>query len=52
LQRRLAQGIPGAHWEIVRDSGRATPVDQPDIYNALLGSFFSGVHARLARSGY
>jgi pimeloyl-ACP methyl ester carboxylesterase len=39
-QRRLAQSIPGARWEIVRDSGHATPIDQPEAYNALLASFF------------
>ena len=52
LQSRLAQGIPGARWEIVRDSGHATPIDQPDAYNALLESFLSDVCAPLAGSGY
>jgi pimeloyl-ACP methyl ester carboxylesterase len=39
LQRRLARDIPHARWEVIRDSGHATPLDQPDRYNALLQSF-------------
>lgn len=39
LQRQLAQHIPHARWEIIRDSGHATPLDQPERYNALLQSF-------------
>ena len=46
LQRRLAQSIPGARWEIVRDSGHATPIDQPEAYNTMLASFFRNVGAR------
>jgi pimeloyl-ACP methyl ester carboxylesterase len=38
-QRRLARGIRGARWEIVRDSGHGTPIDQHEVYNALLESF-------------
>lgn len=38
-QRELACGIRGARWEIVRDSGHATPIDQADVYNALLAAF-------------
>jgi pimeloyl-ACP methyl ester carboxylesterase len=41
-QRELAFGIDGARWEVVRDSGHATPVDQPDVYNALVMSFIAG----------
>ena len=38
-QRELANGIRGARWEVIRNSGHATPIDQPDVYNALLRSF-------------
>ena len=38
-QRELAHGIRGARWEIVRDSGHATPIDQPDAFNSLLCAF-------------
>lgn len=38
-QRELAHGIRGARWEIVRDSGHATPIDQPDAFNSLLRAF-------------
>jgi pimeloyl-ACP methyl ester carboxylesterase len=42
LQRKLVRHIPQARWEVVRDSGHATPLDQPDRYNTLLQSF---IHA-------
>jgi len=41
-QRELARGIRGAQWEIVRNSGHATPIDQPDVYNELLAVFLKG----------
>ncbi len=44
-QRELARGIPGARWEIMRDSGHATPIDQPDAYNALLLAFFQNTES-------
>jgi pimeloyl-ACP methyl ester carboxylesterase len=40
-QRDLAQRIRHARWEVIRDSGHATPIDQPEIYNALLASFLA-----------
>ncbi|HLF27375.1 MAG TPA: alpha/beta hydrolase [Anaerolineae bacterium] len=42
-QGELACGIRGARWEIIRDSGHATPIDQPEIYNRLLLSAFDQV---------
>ena len=44
-QRELAHGICDAQWETVRDSGHATPIDQPDIYNALVLSFLQSGRA-------
>ncbi len=41
-QRELAGGIRGARWEIIRDSGHATPLDQAEAYNDLLASFLKG----------
>lgn len=40
-QRDLAWRIHHARWEVIRDSGHATPIDQPDIYNELLVSFLT-----------
>ena len=45
-QRELAAGIRGARWEVVRDSGHATPLDQADAFNALLASFISGIRSQ------
>ena len=36
-------------WEVIRDSGYATPLDQPDVYNALLASFITAVRQDRAR---
>lgn len=35
----LASRIPGARLELVSDSGHATPVDQPDVFNRLVMGF-------------
>jgi len=35
----LAQHIRGARFELVADSGHATPVDQPDVFNRLVMNF-------------
>lgn len=38
-KRELAAGIPGARLEIVPNSGHATPLDQPEVFNRLLVEF-------------
>ncbi len=38
-QQQLVRGIPKIRWHIVRDSGHATPVDQPEEFNRLVLSF-------------
>jgi len=38
-QHELAQGIRGARWVLLRDSGHAAPIDQPEAFNALLAGF-------------
>jgi 3-oxoadipate enol-lactonase len=38
-QQQLARGIPQAKWHIVRDSGHATPIDQPDEFNRVVLDF-------------
>ena len=38
---RLAQGIPGAQLVLVADSGHATPLDQPDVFNEALRKFIA-----------
>jgi 3-oxoadipate enol-lactonase len=38
-QQQLARGIRNARWHIVRDSGHATPVDQPDEFNRVVMEF-------------
>jgi len=37
--RLLAERIPGARFELVADSGHATPIDQPEIFNRLVLEF-------------
>lgn len=39
----LAANIPRARLEIVADSGHATPIDQPDVFNSLLMQFVESV---------
>ncbi len=38
-QQQLARGIRQVQWHIVRDSGHATPVDQPDEFNKTVLNF-------------
>ena len=38
-QLQLVRGIPNVRWQIVRDSGHATPIDQPDEFNRLVLGF-------------
>jgi len=38
-QRVLVRGIRGARWELIPDSGHATPIDRADAYNALQMEF-------------
>jgi len=38
-QQRLVRGIPKIRWHIVRDSGHATPVDQPEAFNRVVLDF-------------
>jgi pimeloyl-ACP methyl ester carboxylesterase len=42
-QGELARSIHAARWEIVRDSGHATPIDQPDAYNELVAGFLKSL---------
>ncbi len=39
----LAEHIRGAHFELVADSGHATPIDQPDVFNGLVMGFVQPV---------
>jgi pimeloyl-ACP methyl ester carboxylesterase len=38
-QQQLARGIRRARWQILRDSGHATPVDQPEEFNRVVLEF-------------
>jgi 3-oxoadipate enol-lactonase len=38
-QQQLARGIRNVQWHIVRDSGHATPVDQPEEFNRVVLKF-------------
>ena len=38
-KRLLAAHIPGARLELVADSGHATPIDQPDLFNRIVLQF-------------
>lgn len=39
IQQQLVRGIPNVRWKFVRDSGHATPVDQPEEFNRLVLDF-------------
>jgi pimeloyl-ACP methyl ester carboxylesterase len=39
----LAARIPGAHFELVADSGHATPIDQPEEFNRLVLGFIKSI---------
>ena len=39
IQQQLVRGIPNVQWQIVRDSGHATPIDQPDEFNRIVMEF-------------
>ena len=43
LKESLVFGIPNAKIEIVNDSGHATPIDSPDIFNEVLVKFLHEV---------
>jgi 3-oxoadipate enol-lactonase len=43
LKQVLAATIPGARLEIVADSGHATPIDQPQVFNRLVLGFIGSV---------
>ncbi|MEW6568862.1 MAG: alpha/beta hydrolase [Chloroflexota bacterium] len=45
-KRELANGIGSARLVVVRDSGHATPLDQPEAFNEVLLSFLEGVESR------
>ena len=38
-QQQLVRGIARARWHIVRDSGHATPIDQPEEFNRVVLDF-------------
>ena len=38
-QMQLVRGIPGARWELIKDSGHATPIDQPEAFNRVVLEF-------------
>jgi 3-oxoadipate enol-lactonase len=40
-QQQFARGIRKVHWRFVRDSGHATPVDQPVEFNRLVLKFLA-----------
>ena len=39
---RLRQGIPGAHFRLMADSGHATPIDQAEAFNEMVVGFLRG----------
>jgi len=42
-KQALAAGIPGARLEMVADSGHATPIDQPEVFNRLVSNFIESI---------
>jgi 3-oxoadipate enol-lactonase len=44
LKQVLAASILGARLEIVADSGHATPIDQPEVFNRLVLRFIESVY--------
>jgi 3-oxoadipate enol-lactonase len=41
-QQQLARGIRNARWQLVPDSGHATPVDRPEEFNRVVLEFLRG----------
>lgn len=39
IQQQLVRGIPNVQWQIVLDSGHATPIDQPEEFNRIVLEF-------------
>lgn len=44
-KRLLAQAIPDARFQVIADSGHATPIDQHEAFNALTTAFLAEVDA-------
>jgi pimeloyl-ACP methyl ester carboxylesterase len=42
-KRLLASRIPGARFEMIADSGHATPIDQPEAFNQIVMDFVEPV---------
>jgi pimeloyl-ACP methyl ester carboxylesterase len=42
-QQQLVRGIAQARWHIVRDSGHATPIDQPEEFNRVVLKFLKDI---------
>lgn len=49
VKRRYAAKIPGAVVRVIQDSGHATPVDQPDRFNATVLEFLTEVESTSGR---
>jgi pimeloyl-ACP methyl ester carboxylesterase len=45
-QQQLVRGIRKVQWHIVRDSGHATPVDQPEEFNRVVLEFLKDKESR------
>jgi 3-oxoadipate enol-lactonase len=49
IKHRYAARMPNATVAVIEDSGHATPIDQPDVFNAVLGTFLDGLEAECHR---
>jgi 3-oxoadipate enol-lactonase len=41
-QLQLVRSIPQAKWQLIQDSGHATPIDQADVFNQAVLEFLKG----------
>jgi pimeloyl-ACP methyl ester carboxylesterase len=41
-QMQLVRSIPHVEWKLIQDSGHATPIDQPEIFNTIVLEFLKG----------
>ena len=49
-KRALAEGIPGARLEVIPNSGHATPLDRPEVFNERVLRFIGAIEATGAQT--
>lgn len=50
-KRRLAEQLPNARFQVIANSGHATPLDQPEAFNRVVLAFLREVEEEVDRGG-